>query len=456
MGRTLGYIAIAIGMLLPTCQGQSLFDQANLSSSTLGGVHLYGVSVFSGYSTSAYPQAGLGQLGNPSLSALGPDETYGASATLGWQRHREQTNLSITYSGSYGGNVHYTDLNGFSHSVSIGASQRLSRKWTASLSATGQDSTLAQFLFQPSTLSVVSQLPVSFDDLAASFAIGQFSNSQVASMLTGAPVLESPARSLLLGNRVESYSAQASLGYAYSSRLSFHLGGLSAGGQNRSSGQSGVPQENYVMPRSLGANAGMGMSYALSPRTTLGVSVEENRQITGYLSSYGTTVTASAGRKMGMHWFLRGEAGGSFAQVTQQTYGAPKTQNVIGGGSVGYQLYTNTFLASYNRSSFDQYGFSLGTNTTLSGAWKWHRRGSGWSMSASFGQQQMRNNGFASISGWQASTGLSRKLADNATLSAQYVYLSSAGSYVGNLNNQSYSVQSVRVSLNWAPQVFGR
>jgi hypothetical protein len=454
MCRTLGYIAIAIGMLVPACQGQSLFDEANFSGSTLGGIRLYGTSVFSGYSTSAYPQAGLGQIANPGVAALGSDETYGASATLGWQRHREQSNLSIRYFGSYGGNIHYSDLNAYSQSVSIDASRTLSRKWTVSLSASGQDSTLAQFLFEPSTLSVVSQLPVTVDDLAASFSIGQFSNSQVASMLTGAPVLESPARSLLLGERVRSYSAKAAVSYAYSSRLSFHFGSLSAGGQNSFGNQGGIAQPNYVMPHSLGASGGMGMSYALSPRTDLGVSLEENRQVSRYLSSYSTSVTGSVGRKMGSHWFLRGQAGGSFSQVTQQTYGTPKTQQVIGGGSLGFKLYTHTFLASYDRSSGDQYGFAVGTSAMTSGAWNWHRPGSTWSTFTSFGQQQMRNNGFASISGWQASAGVSERLSANAVLTAQYVYLSNADNYLGTLNN--FSVQSVRVSLNWAPQVVGR
>src|SRR4029077_17058111 len=129
------------------------------------------------------------------------------------------------------------------------------------------------------------------------------------------------ARSLLLGDRVLSYSAQASLSYAHSSRLSFHFGSFSAGGQNRPGSQSRMAQQNYVMPRSLGGNAGVGMSYAVSPRTQLGVSLEENRQITRYLSSYSTIASASVGRKMGMHWFLSGHAGGSFTQVTQQVYG---------------------------------------------------------------------------------------------------------------------------------------
>ena len=156
-------------------------------------------------------------------------------------------------------------------------------------------------------------------------------------MLTGAPVLESPARSLLLGER------------------------------NSFGNQGGIAQPNFVIPHSLGASGGMGMSYVPSPRTDLGVSLEENRQVSRYLSSYSTSVTGSVGRKMGMHWFLRGQAGGSFSQVTQQTYGTPKTQQLIGGGSLGYKRYTHTFLPSYDRSSGDQYGFAVGASAMTVG-----------------------------------------------------------------------------------------
>src|SRR5206468_12739754 len=67
---------------------------------------------------------------------------------------------------------------------------------------------------------------------AAAFSVGQFSSNQIASTLTGAPMLESPARSLLLGDRILSYATQVSLNYAHSSRLSVHLGSFAAGGRS--------------------------------------------------------------------------------------------------------------------------------------------------------------------------------------------------------------------------------
>ena len=445
---------ILIGMTASLSRGQSLLDEVNFRTSELGGIRLQGISLFGGYSTSAYPQAGLGSVPTPG-SALDGDATYGASFSVGWQHHSQRASLSLLYSGSYNGMVRYSGTNGYSQFVSLGASRKFGPKWTLNITGTAQDSELAQFIFQPTGLGVLSQTPGTFDDLAAAFAIGQFSNAQMAAALTGAPVLESPARSLLLGTRVLSYAAQASMNYAYSSRLSFHFASLAAGGQNRLGSQSASGQSNYVMPRSLGANAGLGVSYMLSPRTDLGLGLEENGLTTAYQKGYISNAYISVGRKMGMHWFLRGQAGGSSSHITQQVYGNPKSSQLNGGGSLGFRTYSHTLLATYARSSIDNYGFGAGTNTNVMGSWNWRHPGSRWGLFASYSQQQMRNTGFASLSGWQAAGGISQNINNNMTLVAQYVYLSNTGNYyVGGMN--SLSIQSIRISLNWSPQSVDR
>jgi len=449
-------IAVAAAIGVPSgLMGQPLTDQVNFKSGTMGGVHLYNVSVYSGYVSSAYPlTAGIASTPIPGTGTLGPDTNYGAQATAGWQRHGQRTNFSLMYSGGYNGMARYTDLSAFNQTLSISLTRQLRPKWMFTVAASGQDSTLAQFLYQPSSLSVVAQLPATFDDLAAAFSIGQFSNSQMASMLTGAPLLESPVRSALLGNRVLSYGLQASVRYAYSSRLSFSFGSFSAGGQNRRSGNNEAVQQPYgfIVPRTLGINAGLGMSYSLSPRTDLGVDAQEMRIANQYQNGYTTTATASFGRKMGTHWFLRVSGGGSLARVTQQIYGTPETHSVVGGGSIGFRTYQHTLIASYDRTSSTAFGFAMGINTLTSGSWNWHRPGSGWSLFTSAGQQQVRRTGYLDLSGWQASTGLSRRISTSTTVVAQYSYLSSNGTALLGGGLANLCIHSVRVSLNWAPE----
>ena len=73
----------------PSGYGQSVVDKASFRTMSVGGIHLYGVSVFGGYSTSAYP-GGLGQI-PVGAGQLGADINYGVSTSLGWQYHRQRT-----------------------------------------------------------------------------------------------------------------------------------------------------------------------------------------------------------------------------------------------------------------------------------------------------------------------------------------------------------------------------
>jgi opacity protein-like surface antigen len=182
----------------------------------------------------------------------------------------------------------------------------------------------------------------------------------------------------------------------------------------------------------------------------VGANVEGNRTVNHFQTAYITTANVSLGRKIGMRWILRLHGGGSYSALTQQTMGAPKTRQIVGGGSLGFQAHVHTLIASYDRTAMDTYGFAVGTNTILSGAWNWHRPGSRWSLTANVGQQQTRNTGFTSLSGWQTMAGVSTNLNPHATLSAQYVYFTSAGTYLGTYNN--LAIHSVRVTLGWIPQ----
>jgi hypothetical protein len=277
----------------------------------------------------------------------------------------------------------------------------------------------------------------------------------MASMLTGANVLESPARGLLLGDRVLSYSGNVGLTYAHSSRLSFHFSSVSGGGQNRRGGTNGTPEEKIILPRSMAISAGMALSYAFSPRTGIGLNVEESRTINKYQNAYSTSGTASISRKMGMHWFLSVNAGGAITRMTSQSFsGASTSPQVVGGGSLGYQLRTQTFVGTYQRSSSDGFGFAAGANTTATAGWTWRRPGSRWTVFASGGQHQIRGAGFASLSGWETAGGISASLDAHTSLSGQYVYFNSQGSYGGTFNNMI--VHSVRVSLGWTPQTAQR
>jgi hypothetical protein len=442
MRKVAEYLILMAGLLALNCNSQTLPEQMNFRTGEADGAHLYGVSAFSGYSTSVYP---VGQSLQPGASSLGGDVNYGASASMGWQRHREWMNLAVIYSASYIGQAHYSNLNALNHSLSITASRKLG-KWTASVSGSGQDVSLTQFLFNPTPFAVQSQVPQTFDDLAAAFAAGQFSSAQVASMLTGSSPPASPTQSLVYGDRTLAYSTQASLVYAYSHRLTFQVSSFASGSQPLSNGSQ--VHTIYLVNHAIGANGGVSLSYSLSPRTQVGLNVEEAWVTNHYQGAYLTIASASIGRKMGEHWFANVHGGYYVTRSTKSGAEFPSNE-AIGGASLGLKTYQNTFTATYDRTSMDSLGL-IGTVNSIGGSWRWHHRGSGWALVAGFFEEQTRNTGFASLSGLQASGGISRNLTDQSTISAQYVFYKGNSTYSGVFTN--LTEQSVRLSVGWSPE----
>ena len=444
------YILLTVAILAPTCRAQEFWDEANFRSFSLGGLRLYGVTVYSSYSTTALPPTRNGELLTLALQrSVRNDGSYGANWAAGWHHNGAKSSFSLRYMGLYGGRLRYSQLNSFGHMSSFSYSRTLRAKWQVSVGASGDLRTYAQYVFQPTSLGVISQVPASFDDLAAAFSIGQYSGPQAASMLAGTQLMAAPERTLLMGDRVLTYQAQASATYQISSRLSLQFSSFTAGGQSTIGGQ-----QAYLIPRTLGANAGVTMGYLLSPRTQFSLGVMETRSGNAYQASYGTSANASLGRKMSEHWFLSFNGGMSYSIITKQTYGSPGSRQVIGGGAIGYRVFASTLVASYNRTANDAYGIATGAVTRYGGSWNWHRPGSSWGIVASVGRSEIQNAGYTSLFGWHATAGFSRSLGSQVSMRAQYVYLNSHGTYLN--FSTSRAVHSVRLSLSWGPQQFPR
>src|SRR5215813_3076135 len=142
--------AMTIGLFHATCQGQSLLDQVNFRGGQIGGVHLYGVSVYGGYSTSPYPNVAFGQAIPSGLPGTAP---YGTSATFGWLHPGQRTNVSASYSVGYSGVRQQSGTSSFwSQGLSLNVSRTLTSKWSVTATAGGQLSTLSDFIFQPASL----------------------------------------------------------------------------------------------------------------------------------------------------------------------------------------------------------------------------------------------------------------------------------------------------------------
>ena len=456
MSTRFSQAVLVAGILATSGWSQGLPDQLNFSQSHSEGFHLYGVSTFFSGSTynflsSAGSQAASVPAGQtPNLQRA----QYGAGATLGWQHFRSRSRLGISarYSGSYNGTTAASSsFNSLNHSGVINIDRSFGEKWNLSISASGQDVSLSQSLFEPTFLGGISQSASSFDDLAASLSVGRFSSTQNGAILNGAGAY-STTLGALLGSRILSYSLNSSVSYEASSRLRFQFGSFAIGGQRRVDNASEGIQNNYVVPKTLGGVASAAFSYSLSPRTDVGVSVAQTYSSSRYQKAYGTSATASFGRKMGKDWFVRAFGGSSFTEKADQSTGRPPAQQLVWGGSIGYKTHSNTFTGLYNRSGYDSASAALGTNTTYSGAWSWRHPRSGWGFNASYLRHETLNTGFSNLSGWQGNGGISHSLPGNLSLFIAGSYLRSQGTFVDS-QTSTVNVRAIRVSLSWAPRV---
>src|SRR5262249_50559952 len=152
-----GFVSAVLLVGCGCLSGQSLLDQVNFKSGSVGGLHLNGIGIYSGYSTSIFPLSSGFGVPPPGFQSIGGDIDYGVNFSLGWQHHRGRTNFSLLYSGGYAGLVRNSDLSGRSQNLSFGYSRQLGPKWSFHLAGTGSDNNRIQLLSQPSSLSVVSQ-----------------------------------------------------------------------------------------------------------------------------------------------------------------------------------------------------------------------------------------------------------------------------------------------------------
>ena len=352
------------------------------------------------------------------------------------------------YTPSYTGRLRFAAWNALNHSAAFNAARRFG-KWNLSFSAGADLSNLSEYLFSPTVFASVAAVPVSFNDLAAAVLTGTFSNAQLASLLTGAPLVESPARNLFFGERMFTSAVQTSLSYAPSPRLAITFSGSANRTQHLSDTQAGATQSNYLIPKTTAASAGLTVSYSRSARTQMSVSVSSSRVASSIQDVYTTTTTASLGRTMGRRWFLQVGGGIGVMNPVRSTYVLPIKPQPVANASLGYRTLSHTFLGSYSHEASDSYGLGASSTSSISASWRGRPprpvlriRTTGW-------QQLAGGAAYANSSGWRAEGGFGKSLGNHLALFTQCVYI--------RYSQQQASVPplsqtALRVSMIWNPE----
>ncbi len=411
-----------------------------------GELRIENVSVFGAYYSSALPN----QI-NPGAAALPWDAGYGGGVQFSWLKFTERSHFSLTYAPNYTGRTRYTEFNALNHLFSFSVGGQVSRKWQLDLSGGASLQSQDQFLFSPTVFGAVSTASTSFDDLAAAMTAGELTNTQLASVLTGAPPVQSPATNLFHAERMFTARANTSAVYSPSTRLSVTF---SAGADYRTprpfdrDGEA-VPTVSLV-PTMRSANSSVEVAYSVSPRTRVGVTGESRYVSSQIVESFYTSALGSVSRTMRRHWFFELHGGVGFINPTSEpVFEISTTPQPVGGGSVGFRTFEHTLIASYDRTIGDNYGYNAEATSSVEGSWTWQRPGRNWWIQSSLIWQQLPNSVFDGSS-LRGSAGFGRTLSSQTALLTEFSYLR----YSGRLNNISSesSQYGVRVSIVWSPQ----
>jgi hypothetical protein len=297
----------------------------------------------------------------------------------------------------------------------------------------------------------VAALPSTFSDLAAGILSANFTNNpQLGAALTSSPLLQSPVANLIYGQRMLTASANVSLSYSYSPRLSLTFIGGGGRSQYISQGQSSPANSLYVIPNTTSGNASVAISYSLSPLTQVGGSVNTVFTSSSLYESYTTTSLATLGHTFGTRWLVQLHGGVGVTNPVRETSSAASVKPGPSiGGSLAYKIPSHTFLGSYDRTVGDQYGLGASTSSSVTASWHWRRLASFWWLDSAFNWQQLQGGALTNTSGWRATASLSRAIGTHVVLLTQYVYSYYSG---GLLLTASHVTQNaIRVSVGWTP-----
>jgi hypothetical protein len=435
---------LAAGLSL---RAQSILPaQPPITGENLNGLRFNEISLSTIYADINYPQ-------QTNIAPLSTNVLVGVAASFNWVVSREKTNFSLFYSPSYLSNLSYSSESGANHSLTLSLSRKLGAKWTWSASAAGSINTFSQFLFDPSQLSQIVSTQASFDQLAASVLTGTSSNIQLNNLVNAAPALDSPAAVALFGNRFLSASATTGLSYAPTSRLTI---GWNAGASRVQPLHSGNDNNNSAIQSAatLG-QAGMTVSYSLSPRTEISLSANASRSLSAASPRiYTGTGSGTLSRTMSRRWFLHAGVGGGYMRNVLQTGAGLEGPQYTYTGGVGFKTYAHTLMINYSRS-LNNSGLALagGIFNVATAAWTFNRPGSNWSMLISSSYQQQTYAGLSSFRSWNALGGVNWAVARQMSIQLAYT-VGELGwpAYATNVQNYQGLYNAVRVSLIWSPQ----
>jgi hypothetical protein len=430
---------------------QSFLNPLTTAGMNERGVHLYGVSIFSGVST--VDNAALQLVTGVAADRPGYTTSSGVSAAFGVNfANGERSNFSAMYSGSYSYQTYGYNVGTTDHSAALSWGRKLAPKWRATSSFSAALGSFNQLVFAPTTAQSIATLAGTFDDVSGAVMNGQGTNAGVVSAVTSVSAAVSPQQRLLFGDRLLTANGGFSLSYSHSPRLTF---GVNVGGtrmQHLNSKNSATDQNYFNIAQESSLSAGFSMGYTLSPRTTLTGSVTYGRSLSSINDAQYDSFQVGVGHKLSPRWFVQGAAGGGYVLPGKQAYSTRGVQSLVT-GTIGYRPHAgHSLMASVYRSVSDYYGIATGATFGTSVGWAWSPVGWNWGLHAAINEDRLLGNALGN-SGYRMNVGMNRRLGRQTSVTVQYAYAVADGNLV-EANNSigprfNFKQHSVRMSFTW-------
>jgi hypothetical protein len=443
---------VMVVLALAQSLSAQILDHFNPLSGSSNGVHLYGASVSTIYSTGRGAGAEMGLPFGPQVSGKQSLTMMQGSVAFGWVRSIAKSSLSVTYSPSYVRGMNGLDYASTNHNLAVSVSRNLRAKWSLGGSVTGVLSDFNQLLFARSRSVDLVAIPATFDDFAAALLTGRSVDPVLTQTINAAPVVGSPETAFLYGGRIFSVSAAGTVSYAYSSRSSLSLSMSTTRTQFFSHGTSeagGLGRTGFSVPWTTSGTPSLNWGYSLTPRTTIGASLTTSRTVSQYQDAYSHQTGMSLGHTMSSRWFVQGTLGVGWIKPVRQTFQPNRGPQLTYGGGIGYKVYAHTLVASMNRSVSDVYGLGANATESSTAAWAWKRPGQSISLTSSFGYSRLVGPTFLNSRSWTAAVGAGKALNSQMAISASYSYVRFPTAVASSLPDLTRS--GLSVSLSWSP-----
>ena len=452
--RLIAVMAIGTAALV----AQQLMDTVTTAANDLQRAGFtFGASAFSSYTSWNVDAILALNTGIPTGTAPNYFATTGVSLTLGWQKRvSEDSVFNVFYSPYYayeGNGIHstsYTSLSPLRGTIALNWSHKLGHNWNLGLSGSAVAGNFGQTAFLPSGSQSLASFSGSPSDLGGLLLAGQG--------VGGSSAVLTPQQALLFGDTFLSSSANVSLAYSASPRVSIS-GDFSATYMRHLN--DGANQSPYLLNQATSGSVAMTINYSIAPRTSLFANATYSEPFSSLERSENGLAFVGFSRALTEHFFARVSGGAGYTasqdRLDKYAYHGTRTMFSLSGG---YRLFANTFILSTSKSLSDYYG--IGTSSiAVTGGWTWRKPGSDWGLQAGASEFWLQDgilasSGNLSNGGFIANAAVYHMISHQARISLQYVY-SSASLFTPYLSAVTgppvhYSLQALRLSISWSPR----